>query len=736
MIPLRDALDRALKSVRLQSLSTLAKISARWPAIVGEQLAAVCSPAYIAKNTLVIHVHDRAFLAPLDYARLQVLEKTRNVIGDTNNVQNITVKFAERPAMPFPPAAEELADAPLAAADEKRIDAAVAEAAGPELKGSLERLFRAGARRGRKLAVAAACIMPMLAACASGGMPHGAPRPPVAEKTAEGELRAASPADAAARAVAEREGYARYLGAQMLINENKLPEALEELNKAKKADPNALSVYLDMSRISLAMGKYRDAVDAAQAGLVIDPNHVQLNALLGGIYHSFKNYTQAEKYLRKTLELAPTRTDIRLNLGVNYLEMKRYEDAERELLQALKEEPQSQAVTFYLARVYVEMKLYFKAEEFLTILIQQYPTFTKAYETLGWVYLSQTKYDLAIDIYKKYLEKDPKNETVQQRLATAYLMKKDYGEALDVYKEIEKSDPGTIDLALKMGLLYFQRGEWKEALEKFQLVKLKDPANETAPYYIARIYEEMGMFKESLAVWGDMVKGAGDTEAAEIYVHMGGIYEKLGQLDDTRAMLDKAMLLKKDDPGLHYLLGVIFVKKEDYAAAVKSMNRAIEMAPTRAEYIFHLGATYEKMKEYEKCVAAMRKVLEINPNHGDALNYIAYLYSVQNRNLDEALQLIHRALEMDADNGYYLDTLSWIYHRQGKKELALATIKKAVANTKDKDATVYEHLGDIHYALGNFADAAAAFAVSVEVKNNPEVLKKLDDARAKAKGTK
>lgn len=737
MIPLRDALDRALKSVRLQNVSTLATISAHWPAIVGGHLAGVCDPAYIAKNTLVIHVHDRAFLEPLNYARLQVLEKTRNVIGVNNNVQNVTVSFAERPELPFPAAVERRASTPLAAGDEQKIDAAAAHAADADLKGSLERLFRAGASRGRKCAaiIAIACLMPMLAACATGGK---SPKPPAPVPTpaAAGGKPAASPADAAEKAERERKAYTHYLTAQMLINDNKLPEALEELRKAVKADPSAISIYLDISRTALAVGKYREAIDAAQEGLIIQPDFAPLNALLGGIYYSSKNYTQAEKYYRKTLELDPTRTEIRLALGVNYMEMKRYDDAERELRRALKDDPQSQATMLYLARVYVEMKQYFKAEEFLTATIQEHPTFTKAYETLGWVYLAQEKYDLAIDTYNKYLEGDPGNEMLRQRLANAFLMKKDYNKALDVYKEIEKLEPGTSDLALKMGLLYFQRGEWKEALEKFQLVRLKDPANETAPYYIARIYEEMGMHKESLEVWGTLVEGIGNNDAAEIYVHMGSIYEKIGQLDNTRAMLEKALAKNKDNPDINYLMGVILVKMERYPAALKSIGRAIELAPNRSEFIFYLGATYEKTKEYDKCETAMRKVLEINPSHGDAMNYIAYLYAVQNRKLDEALQLIHRALEIEPDNGYYLDTLSWIYHQQGKNDMALTAIEKAIAQTKEKDATVYEHLGDIHYALGHFADAAGAFAVSLEVKNNPDVKMKLDDAKTKAKGTK
>ena len=48
-----------------------------------------------------------------------------------------------------------------------------------------------------------------------------------------------------------------------------------------------------------------------------------------------------------------------------------------------------------------------------------------------------------------------------------------------------------------------------------------------------------------------------------------------------------------------------------------------------------------------------------------ALNYLGYLLAVRGEQLDEAIQLVQRALKEEPDNGAYLDSLGWAYFRRG-----------------------------------------------------------------------
>ncbi|MBI5178541.1 MAG: DUF721 domain-containing protein [Nitrospinae bacterium] len=721
MISIKDALGEALKSVHLGAVAKLAAINSDWERIVGPQLAGVCRPAYIWQKTLIIHVFDPAFMTPLEFSRVQILEKVQNQLGDRQTVQTVSIRLGDRESIQKHHETQKALDA----APAPEVEKAVEEAKSPELKEALSRLFTKGLSGGRKTVFVIAAIA--LAACATPG--KGVPQKEAAKPAAE---KAETDAEITKRMERSRLAYYHYLRAQMYIQENRLGDALDDLKVLLKSDPYSADVYLDVSRISLSMGRYTDAIDAALGGLAVDPEHPYLNAFLGGIYYNAKNFPRAEVYLEKALELDPRRMDVRLNLAMCHVEQKKLDEAEKEFLAVFNEDPESLIALVFLARVYVEKQQFVKAEEFLTQFIQKNPTAQKGYETLGWVYGIQKKYELAADIYKKYLEIEPDNEEIQQKLANTYLLMKNYGEALDVYKGLEKTAPDTSELAMRMGILYFQRKEYQPALEKFQLVRLKDPASHSVTYYIARIYEEMGMLDEAAKEWEAMAEAESVTDKAEIYVRIGGIRERQGKFAETEAYLRKAIEGKKDDAELYYMLSVILVKQEKFPQAVESLKKAIELEPERAEYPFYLGATYEKMKEYDKSVEAMKRTLEINPKHADALNYISYLYADRNMKLDEALGYVKQALEMEPANGFYLDTLAWVYFRQDKLPLALETILKAIENTKEKDATVYGHLGDIHAAMGSWAKAGDAYGVSVGVKDDPEMKQKLQQALTKA----
>ena len=65
------------------------------------------------------------------------------------------------------------------------------------------------------------------------------------------------------------------------------------------------------------------------------------------------------------------------------------------------------------------------------------------------------------------------------------------------------------------------------------------------------------------------------------------------------------------------------------------------------------------------------KALELNPNDSGALNYLGYWWADEGRNLEEAIELITRAVELHPDNGYYADSLGWIYFKIGEADKAV-----------------------------------------------------------------
>ncbi len=95
MIPIKEVLSGALRSVHLDSLATLAEISGRWTEIMGEQLSQVTEPSHIAKKVLVISVFDNAFLEPLEYQK-EVIRKRAVKEAGRKNIVDIRFQYRRK----------------------------------------------------------------------------------------------------------------------------------------------------------------------------------------------------------------------------------------------------------------------------------------------------------------------------------------------------------------------------------------------------------------------------------------------------------------------------------------------------------------------------------------------------------------------------------------------------------------------------------------------------------------
>jgi Flp pilus assembly protein TadD len=156
---------------------------------------------------------------------------------------------------------------------------------------------------------------------------------------------------------------------------------------------------------------------------------------------------------------------------------------------------------------------------------------------------------------------------------------------------------------------------------------------------------------------------------------------------------------------------------------------------------FMRGAMYERMKQYDAAEAEFRKVLSANPEHAGALNYLGYMLADRNVRLDEAHDLIKKAVDLDPDNGAYLDSLGWVYYRQGRLNEAEDLLLRAIGHMGG-DPTVHDHLGDVYLKLGKTREAVVQWQASLkqfqagsqsdaDPNEVAKVTRKLDEAKVK-----
>ena len=128
------------------------------------------------------------------------------------------------------------------------------------------------------------------------------------------------------------------------------------------------------------------------------------------------------------------------------------------------------------------------------------------------------------------------------------------------------------------------------------------------------------------------------------------------------------------------------------------------------------------MERFDDMFKFLKKTLEIDPDHVDALNYLGYSYADRGIKLDEALELIKRAVILSPKSGYIRDSLGWVYFKKGMYKEALQEIKKATEIEK-KDPVIFEHLGDVYKNLKNKKAAIKAWEKSLEFRGDEKGLK-------------
>ena len=128
---------------------------------------------------------------------------------------------------------------------------------------------------------------------------------------------------------------------------------------------------------------------------------------------------------------------------------------------------------------------------------------------------------------------------------------------------------------------------------------------------------------------------------------------------------------------------------------------------------FLLGAIFERQKKYDQAEEQFRKVLDANPRNASTLNYYGYMLADRGIRLEEATDLIKRALADDPNNAAYQDSLGWAYFKQNKLDEAEELLRQA-ATRESHDPTILSHLGDVYAKMGKDSLAEAQWQKSLD----------------------
>jgi tetratricopeptide (TPR) repeat protein len=200
----------------------------------------------------------------------------------------------------------------------------------------------------------------------------------------------------------------------------------------------------------------------------------------------------------------------------------------------------------------------------------------------------------------------------------------------------------------------------------------------------------------------------------------------------------------KNDREVDLSLSDIYEKAKNFTEMAKMLDAAENLSQSSLEkqdVAFRRGAMYERMKNFPAAEAEFRKVLDMNPDNDAALNYLGYMLADRNVRLEEARDMISKAVAHEPNSGAYLDSLGWVYFRLNKLPEAEDKLREAL-RYMSRDPTVHDHLAEVYFKEGKIREAVAQWQSSVrEYQAGPpsdldhaelaKVQKKLEDAKVR-----
>jgi tetratricopeptide (TPR) repeat protein len=181
-----------------------------------------------------------------------------------------------------------------------------------------------------------------------------------------------------------------------------------------------------------------------------------------------------------------------------------------------------------------------------------------------------------------------------------------------------------------------------------------------------------------------------------------------GRPDEATAVLRALVAANPELPAVHIALGDALRRQQAYVEAAEAYSRAIALIgapePRHWSLFYSRAIAWERAKEWDRAEPDFRQALALNPDQPDVLNYLGYSFLELGRNIDEAMDLIERAVALAPDSGHIVDSLAWGLFLLGRYEEAVEPMERA-ALLMPVDPIVTDHLGDVYWAVGRRIEA-------------------------------
>lgn len=482
---------------------------------------------------------------------------------------------------------------------------------------------------------------------------------------------------------------------------------LGELNLRQGEPAAGFSLLLDAARKTSDVQLYARAVDVA------------LQARSGdGALMAARGWTQAAPQDRKAngqlLQILIALNQVTDSLGPLKKELSLVPDAERSTVI-------SQIPRQY-ARVSDKKQAADIVQQALEPYLRQSTTASEAWTSMGRMRLAHNNTTAALDAARQGSAAD--NKALSPALLALELMGRQVKEAEPLVTQALRRQ-NTPELAMSYVRVLIELQRYDNANEQLQTVTENFPKHADAWLVLGSLQFEQGqdaLAERSLARYVALAANINNDNTArgmaQAQTRRASLLARQGKLSEARQLLAQLPARNAEEQRSRLLAEVQLLREHrQWQTAYELLADA---SANDADLLYEQAMLAEKLNRLDDMEKLLRNVMQLDPSHHNAYNALGFSLADRNLRLDEAKQLIIKALTFVPDDPFITDSLGWVEFRLGNTSAALTYLQKAYKDRTDPE--IAAHLGEVLWHLQRTEDARKVWREALDLAPNNETL--------------
>ena len=505
----------------------------------------------------------------------------------------------------------------------------------------------------------------------------------------------------------------------------------------------------------MILENYAKAYDLFQVALGLNPNNPTIHFKIAEVLSKNGESRQAVSYIKKAIELDKKNKYFHVLAAEIYKSISEYDLALKEYEFLVDNYPGSSSYLFDIAIIY---QFQGKNQRALA-------TYERAEEIFGLnefvlrekqkIYLKERNYEALISDWDELIAAYPDNKDYTIELCEFLLQRNRVDEAKQRLEKLLVEEPDNMKAELLLSQISLRSGDLDKAIRLAENTLADSAFNYKAKFQLLNALVNLAVDSGKVEKVKDLSISLANqyTDQYEVQAFVGDLLFKMGEESAAVDYYLAALKIEQSDFKVWQNILNIEMRMEAYDRVVQHADAAMEYFPNQAILYFfsgtanqmignyqeavnvletgkkyaleenlivlfqgQLGDSYNSLQMYEKSEIAYETALQYDPENSHVLNNYSYFLSLRSSNLDKALKMSAKLVELYPQEATFLDTHGWVLYTMGDYDKALIFLEKA-AGLKE-DGTIIEHLGDVLFRLGRVDEAVKQW----------ERASKLDDA--------